>query len=90
MDDGLFAYGAPAPADAGGTGGTLAGNTHESAPLAVRMRPRTLDELVGQQHLLAPGAPLRRLVAAVPVPDPAEQRRRREERDRLLEEAGVS
>ncbi|HET7734831.1 MAG TPA: ABC transporter ATP-binding protein [Nocardioidaceae bacterium] len=32
----------------------------------------------------------RRLVAAVPVPDPAEQRRRREERDRLLEEAGVS
>ncbi|MCW2637744.1 MAG: ATPase family, partial [Dactylosporangium sp.] len=32
------------------------------APLAVRMRPRTLDELVGQSHLLAPGAPLRRLV----------------------------
>ncbi|RLV50253.1 replication-associated recombination protein A [Nocardioides mangrovicus] len=26
------------------------------------MRPRTLDELAGQQHLLAPGAPLRRLV----------------------------
>jgi putative ATPase len=26
------------------------------------MRPRTLDELVGQQHLLAPGSPLRRLV----------------------------
>jgi len=33
------------------------------APLAVRMRPRTLDELVGQAHLLAPGAPLRQLVA---------------------------
>jgi putative ATPase len=32
------------------------------APLAVRMRPRTLDEVVGQQHLLRPGAPLRRLV----------------------------
>jgi peptide/nickel transport system ATP-binding protein len=32
----------------------------------------------------------RRLVAAVPVPDPAEQKRRREERDRLLREAGVS
>ena len=31
-------------------------------PLAVRMRPRTLDELVGQDHLLAPGSPLRRLV----------------------------
>ncbi|MCC9742607.1 replication-associated recombination protein A [Streptomyces sp. MNU89] len=33
-----------------------------SSPLAVRMRPRTLDEVVGQQHLLRPGAPLRRLV----------------------------
>ena len=32
------------------------------APLAVRMRPRTLDEVVGQQHLLGQGAPLRRLV----------------------------
>jgi putative ATPase len=29
------------------------------APLAVRMRPRTLDELVGQEHLLAPGSALR-------------------------------
>ncbi len=28
-------------------------------PLADRMRPRTLDEFVGQQHLLAPGKPLR-------------------------------
>ncbi len=33
-----------------------------TAPLAVRMRPRSLDEVVGQGHLLAPGAPLRRLV----------------------------
>lgn len=32
------------------------------APLAVRMRPRTLDEVVGQDHLLGPGSPLRRLV----------------------------
>jgi putative ATPase len=32
------------------------------APLAVRMRPRTLDEVVGQSHLLGAGAPLRRLV----------------------------
>jgi putative ATPase len=32
------------------------------APLAVRMRPRTLDEVVGQQHLRAPGTPLRRMV----------------------------
>ncbi|MBP2337866.1 putative ATPase [Saccharothrix coeruleofusca] len=33
-----------------------------NAPLAVRMRPRDLDEVVGQDHLLGPGAPLRRLV----------------------------
>jgi putative ATPase len=32
------------------------------APLAVRMRPASVDELVGQDHLLAPGAPLRQLV----------------------------
>jgi len=32
------------------------------APLAARMRPRTLAEVAGQQHLLGPGAPLRRLV----------------------------
>jgi putative ATPase len=32
------------------------------APLAVRMRPRSLDEVVGQQHLLGAGSPLRRLV----------------------------
>ncbi|MCX3062536.1 replication-associated recombination protein A [Streptomyces beihaiensis] len=33
-----------------------------ASPLAVRMRPRTLDEVVGQQHLLGRGSPLRRLV----------------------------
>jgi putative ATPase len=62
--DGLFDIDAPdAPASAGAPGGgTLAGNTHASAPLAVRMRPRTLDELVGQEQLKAPGSPLRRLV----------------------------
>jgi putative ATPase len=32
------------------------------APLAVRMRPQSLDEVVGQQHLLGPGTPLRRLI----------------------------
>lgn len=32
------------------------------APLAARMRPRTLDEVVGQADLLKPGAPLRRLL----------------------------
>ena len=33
-----------------------------AAPLAVRMRPRTLDEVVGQQHLTGPGSPLRKLI----------------------------
>jgi putative ATPase len=32
-----------------------------AAPLAVRMRPRSLDELIGQRHLIAAGAPLRKL-----------------------------
>ncbi|MDP9805429.1 putative ATPase [Trueperella bonasi] len=32
------------------------------APLAVRMRPRRIDEVVGQEHLLGPGQPLRRLI----------------------------
>jgi len=41
--------------------GSLGADAGERAPLAVRMRPRTLDELVGQQHLLGPGSPLRRL-----------------------------
>jgi len=58
--EGLFEYddqrAAPTPK------GSLAGNPHASAPLAVRMRPRTLDELVGQEQLLAEGSPLRQLV----------------------------
>ncbi len=33
-----------------------------AAPLAYRMRPRTLDQVVGQDHLLAPSAPLRQLI----------------------------
>ncbi|MDK8879634.1 replication-associated recombination protein A [Corynebacterium sp. MSK008] len=33
-----------------------------SAPLAARMRPRTLDEIAGQRHLLSEGKPLRRLI----------------------------
>jgi len=33
-----------------------------TAPLAARLRPRTLDEVVGQAHLVGPGTPLRRLV----------------------------
>ena len=34
----------------------------ELEPLAVRMRPRGLDEVVGQEHLLGPGTPIRQLV----------------------------
>lgn len=34
----------------------------EAEPLANRMRPRTLDEFVGQEHLLGPGKPLRVLI----------------------------
>jgi putative ATPase len=56
VSDGLFdvpdedSLGEPAP---GGSAG---------APLAVRMRPASLEEVVGQDHLLQPGSPLRRLV----------------------------
>ncbi|KQY59158.1 AAA family ATPase [Aeromicrobium sp. Root495] len=62
MSDGLFDL----PGQGGGSrplpAGSLAGNAHSSAPLAVRMRPHSLDELVGQQHLLAPGSPLRQVI----------------------------
>src|SRR5690606_13216335 len=34
------------------------------APLAARLRPRTIDDVVGQEHLVGPGRPLRRLVEA--------------------------
>jgi putative ATPase len=44
-------------------GGSLSDSGRVGLPLAVRLRPRTIDEIVGQQHLLAPGSPLRRLVA---------------------------
>src|SRR5262249_46870576 len=44
------------------SGGVLARRVDATAPRAVRMRPRSLDELVGQDHLLRPGSPLRQLV----------------------------
>ena len=62
--DGLFELdSAPpphGPVDGGPTGFT---EPAADSPLAVRMRPRDLDELVGQDHLRAPGAPLRQLVS---------------------------
>ena len=39
-----------------------------SAPLAARMRPRQLEEFVGQEHILAPGKLLRRAIEADRLP----------------------
>ena len=33
-----------------------------AAPLAVRMRPHSLDEVIGQRHLTGPGTPFRKLI----------------------------
>ena len=44
-----------------GVGGSLSEPARAGLPLAVRMRPKTIDEIVGQQHLLGAGSPLRRL-----------------------------
>jgi putative ATPase len=53
--DGLFSLASPPP--------SVSFDVPASdSPLPVRMRPANLDELVGQEHLLAPGAPLRQLV----------------------------
>ncbi|MBT2512708.1 replication-associated recombination protein A [Arthrobacter sp. ISL-30] len=41
------------------------------SPLAVRMRPRILDDVVGQQHLLGHGSPLRQLAAGADAGGPA-------------------
>ena len=61
--DGLFNLpDAPELAPIASGSGSLSGSDHASAPLAVRMRPRTLDELIGQEHLLAPGSPLRQVI----------------------------
>jgi len=57
--DGLFELaGTVAPTGIGSLAPTLGAHS----PLAVRMRPRTLDEVLGQQHLLVAGGPLRQLV----------------------------
>ena len=41
-----------------------AANRRTAQPLAARMRPRSLDEFVGQEHFLGPGKLLRRLLQA--------------------------
>jgi len=43
---------------------SVEGVPSHNAPLAARFRPRTLEEYIGQGHLLAPGKPLRRLIEA--------------------------
>jgi putative ATPase len=43
-------------------------NTSIGEPLAARMRPRTLDEILGQEHLLAPGRVLRRSIEEDRIP----------------------
>ncbi|PZO71144.1 MAG: recombinase RarA [Kocuria palustris] len=48
-----------APSQSRGGARSRAGGRRSPSPLAVRMRPRTLDEVVGQKHLLRPGSPLR-------------------------------
>jgi putative ATPase len=58
MTEDLFGGGAVAAPT-----GSLGDASGRHLPLAVRMRPRTVDEIVGQSHLLAPGSPLRRLAA---------------------------
>ncbi|MFC4396226.1 replication-associated recombination protein A [Arthrobacter sedimenti] len=52
-----------AGAGTGPRGNSARGQGSPRSPLAVRMRPRTLDEVVGQQHLLGQGSPLRQLAA---------------------------
>jgi putative ATPase len=41
---------------------------NEAAPLATRMRPRSLEEFVGQEHILGPGKLLRRAIEADRLP----------------------
>jgi putative ATPase len=42
--------------------GAVEDRLRQRGPLAARLRPRTIDEVVGQRHLVGPGAPLRALV----------------------------
>jgi putative ATPase len=60
VSDGLFDV--PGASDPAGQAAVPSFTPGANAPLAVRMRPVSLDEVVGQQHLLRPGSPLRRLV----------------------------
>ncbi|MCC7069169.1 MAG: replication-associated recombination protein A [Burkholderiales bacterium] len=49
----------PVPPDAGTAAEPRVAAGRDDAPLAERLRPRSLDEVIGQSHLLGPGKPLR-------------------------------
>ena len=40
-----------------------------SSPLADKIRPKTLDEVVGQKHILGEGKPLRRIIESGKIPN---------------------
>ena len=52
----------PSRRDRGASSGSLFSAAASAAPLAARMRPRTLDEFVGQAKILGPGKPLRETI----------------------------
>lgn len=62
-DDGdrVSLIGAPAeePSSRASASRAYSARSASRVPLAVRMRPRTIDEVLGQEHLLTPGSPLR-------------------------------
>jgi putative ATPase len=65
VNDGLFDIdvdGGDSAAGLSASGSGFGAEPSPTAPLAVRMRPSVLSEVIGQGHLLSEGAPLRRLV----------------------------
>ena len=64
MADSLFDLDLPDDEDRVKFASAPSSRTASQAPLAVRMRPRHVDEVFGQAHLLTPGSPLRVLAGA--------------------------
>lgn len=62
---------APEASTSVSTGRKSTASGSQRGPLAVRMRPKNLDEVVGQQHLLGQGSPLRQLAAGAAAGGPA-------------------
>src|SRR5688572_24307353 len=61
-------FGSDLPDTAAPERGREAGTRRAPAPLADRMRPATLDEIVGQDDLIGPGRPLRRAIEQDQIP----------------------